>query len=84
MSHNNASTIILTLARKYNETITFPPNTYHVHLTESLIRFIDHALKINLIEKRPWSLKDFNLKSNNFRQKLRSLKNIIEKPAKVK
>lgn len=76
---NNASTTILTLAQKYNETITFPTNTYHVHLTESLIRFLDHALKINLVEQRPWSLNDFNLKPNNFRQKLRSLKNIIEK-----
>ena len=35
--------------RKYNETITLPTNTYHVDLTESLIRFVDHALKINLI-----------------------------------
>lgn len=76
---NNASTTILTLAQKYNETITFPTNTYNVNLTESLIRFVDHALKINLVEQRPWSLNDFNLKSNNFRQKLRSLKNIIEK-----
>lgn len=79
MLHDNASTIILTLAQKYNETITLPTNTYNVKLTDSLIRFIDKALKINLIEKRPWSLKDFNLKSNNFRQKVLSLKNIIDK-----
>ncbi len=79
MCQNNAFTIILTLARKYNETITFPTNTYSVKLTDSLVRFIDHALKINLVEKRPWCFEDFNLKPNNFRQKLSVLKNIIEK-----
>ena len=79
MSNNNAEVTILTLARKYNETITFPHNTFSVKITESLTRFIDHALKINLVEKRPWSFKDFNLKQSNFRQKLSILKNIIEK-----
>lgn len=78
MSQNNASHTKLTLDEESNSSVTLDSNAYHT-LTKSDREFIRQSLKINEVDKRPFSYLDFpNLTPENYRQKLRRNREHIE------
>jgi len=73
---SNAKTELLTQLEQTNANLTLESN---VNLTESQVYFLQRMLRVNTIEKRPASLKDFQLSKTNFRQKIHELKYYVDK-----
>ena len=73
---SNAKTELLTQLEQTNANLTLESN---VNLTESQVYFLQQMLRVNTIEKRPASLRDFQLSKTNFRQKIHELKYYVDK-----
>jgi len=73
---SNAKTELLTQLQQTNANLTLESNA---SLTESQVYFLQQMLRVNTIEKRPASLKDFQLSKTNFRQKIHELKYYVDK-----